>query len=351
MAYKNAAPQEHAYRRIDKEIKNNSIKNVLLFYGKEAFLIHWAVDTLIKKYVNDASKEMDLCKIDGTVTDFEEIRNHCETVSFLSEKRVVILRDFKLIEGGKTKGFDEHSEKLLVEYIKQIPDSCLLVMIADGADKRKKLYKAITEYGSVYEFGELDEKSLKGYIEKRFRESGKTIRSSALAQLISSSGYYDRNTDYTLYNLENDIKKAIAYERDAEVQGNTIDCVVSGNIDTDVFAMIDAVGRERKEEAYQMLHNLLSTGESEYKLIGLLCSHFELLLSVKELKEEGKNSVQMKDILGVHEFRIKKAFPMVERYSLNALRQILQKTYEIDKKIKTGLMEGSLALELYLAEI
>jgi len=351
MAYKSSAAEEHAFKKIDKEIRNNSVKNLLLLFGREEFLIHWAVETLIKKYVNDACKDLDFSKIDGTSATLDLIRNSCETLPFMSEKRVVLITDFKLIEGGKAKGFDEEDEKQLADYFKSLPDYCMLIITAESADKRKKLYKVISECGSAYEFGELDEKSLKSYIEKRFKEARKTAKPSIVAQLIEASGYYDKDTDYTLYNLENDIKKAIAYNEGAEIGTDALENTIAGNLDTNVFAMIDSLGSNRKEEAYQMLHNLLVSGEKEYKLLALLCSHFEIILSVKEMKEEGKSFAQMKDILGVHEFRIKKAAAFADRYTTVSLRKILQKAYEIDKNIKTGLLEASLALELFIAEI
>ena len=351
MAYKSSVTEEHAYKRIDKEIKNNSVKNLLLLFGREEYLIHWAVDTLIRKYVNEACKDLDFSKLDGTMTSLDQIKSNCETLPFLSEKRIVLISDFKLIEGGKMKGFDEEEEKQLTDYLKNLPDYCMLIITSEGADKRKKLFKAISERGSAYEFGELDEKSLKSYIEKRFKESGKTVRPAVVAQLITASGYYDKDTDYTLYNLENDISKAIAYNEGSEIGSDAVENTISGNLDTNVFAMIDSLGSNRKEEAYQMLHNLLVSGEKEYKLLALLCSHFEIILSVKEMKEEGKSFTEMKDILGIHEFRIKKAAMFAEKYTVSRLRKILQKTYEIDKSIKTGLLESSLALELFIAEI
>jgi len=341
MAYKSTAAEEHAFKRIDKEIKNNSVKNLLLLYGREDFLINWAVDALLHKYLNEVCRDMDFSKLDGTAITFEQIRNDCETLPFLSERRVVLITDFKLIEGGKTKGFDEEEEKKLADYLKKIPDNCLLIITAGGADKRKKIFKSISESGGVYEFGELDEKSLKSYIEKRFKEAGKTARPAVVAELIAASGYFDKDTDYTLYNLENDIKKAVAYNDGAEIGMDAVENTISGNMDTNVFAMIDSLSRDRKDEAYQMLHNLLVSGEQVYKLLALLCSHFEIILCVKE----------MKDILGIHEFRIKKSAGFAEKYTLSHLRKILQKTYEIDKNIKTGLLESALALELFIAEI
>ena len=351
MANKGTAAGEHAYKRIDKDVRSNSVKNPLLLFGREEFLIHWAVDMLVKKYVNDACRDMDFSRIDGTSVTFEQIRNDCETLPFLSERRVVLVSDFRAMEEGKTKGFGEEDEGLLVGYLKHVPENCLLIITSVGADKRKKIFKAVSETGGVYEFGELDEKSLKSYIEKRFRDAGKTVRPSVVAGLIEASGYYDKDTDYTLYNLENDIKKAIAYNEGAEIGMEAVEKTVSGNMDTDVFAMIDSLGRGRKDEAFRILHNLLTSGEQAYRLLALLCSHFEIILSVKEMREEGKSFPEMKEILGIHEFRIKKAASFAEKHSIPQLRKILQGTYEIDKSIKTGLLEPSLALELFIADI
>ena len=174
MANKSAAAGEHAYKKIDKDVRNNNIKNLLLLFGREEFLIHWAVDMLVKRYVNEACRDMDFSRIDGASATFEKIRNDCETLPFLSERRVVLVSDFKLMEEGKMKGFDEAEERRLIDYLKHIPEYCLLIITSGSVDKRKRIFKAIAEAGGVYEFGELDEKSLKAYIEKRFREAGKT---------------------------------------------------------------------------------------------------------------------------------------------------------------------------------
>ena len=294
---------------------------------------------------------MDFSRLDGTSVTLDQIKGSCETLPFLSEKRVVLLSDFKPIDGGKSKNIDESDEKQLGEYFKTFPEYCMLIITSERADKRKKLYKSIAECGGVYEFGELDEKSLKSYIEKRFKEAGKTARPSVVAQLIEASGYFDKDTDYTLYNLENDIKKTVAYSDGSEIGMDAVENTVSGNLDTDVFAMIDSVSRDRKEDAFQLLHNLLTSGEKEYRLLALLCSHFEIILSVKEMREEGRSFAEMKELLGIHEFRIKKASFFAEKYTLSHLRKVLQKTYEIDKNIKTGLLEAPLALELFISEI
>lgn len=351
MANINHAKEKHAYKRIDKEIKNHSVNNLIFFYGEEDFLIRWAIDLIVKEYVNEACREMNFSRLDGATVTLEQIMNNCETLPFISEKRVVLINDFKLIEGIKSKYIDDEEEKLLASYLKGLPEHCILIITADSADKRKKLYKAVLEQGSVYEFGKLDESSLRSYITKRFRESGKKAEPAVIAQIIEASGYYDKDSDYSLFNLENDIKKAIAYSDDINIEEESVYNAISGNLDTDVFAMIDSLSQNRKDEAYHILHNLLSSGENEFKLIKLLASQFEIVLAIKEMNEEGKSFLQMKEILGIHEYRIKKAALFAHKYSISSLKKILMKIYNIDKNIKTGLLEPSLALEIFISEI
>ncbi|MBR0599516.1 DNA polymerase III subunit delta [Sinanaerobacter chloroacetimidivorans] len=351
MAYKNNAGGEHAFKRLDKELKNDGLKNLLLFYGKEEYLIQWAIDAIVNRYVNPACRELDFFKLDGPTVTVDQIIQNCETLAMMSRQRVVLIRDFKLLEGTKTKSIGEDDEKRLADYLKNLPDSCMLILTSENTDKRKKLLKVIAETGSVYEFNELDERSLKSFIEKKFKEAGKTAKAPVIAEFIASSGYYDKETDYTLYNLDNDIKKAVAHTEGNEILLKDIKDTVSGNLDTNVFSMMDSLSKGRKEEAYQLLHNLLLSGEKEYMLLSLICSNFELILSVKEMREEGCSLQDMKDYLGIHEFRIRKAMEFSERFSLKHLTRVLQKAYEVDKNIKTGFLDSSLALEMFIAEI
>lgn len=351
MASKNNAVKEHAYRQIDREIKNDQLKNLLLFYGKEQYLVDWAMDAIVEKYLNKALLSLEFTRINGEDATLDEIIKSCETLPMASPQRVVLVSDFKLLEGAKSKHFGEEEEKKLLLYLKSLPDTAMLIFTCENPDKRRKLYKGMSDLGSSYDFSPLDEKSLGGFIAKRFKEWGKEVDARTIAQFIRASGYYDKETDYTLYNLNNDIKKIVAYNEDSVIGLDAICDTVSGNIDTNIFDLIDATSSNKKDQAFQLLHNLLSSGEKEYKILALICAQFEIVLSVKEMKEEGYSFENMREMLGVHEFRIKKAAIFAERYSLPKLYMVLQKAYEIDKNIKTGILESSLALEMFIAEI
>lgn len=327
------------------------MKNLLFFYGKETYLIEWAIKLIVSHYVNPVSRILDQTILSGEDVGFSQIMSCCETLPVLSQYKVVIIPDFKPLSGGKRKGFGEQDEKDLAEYLKTVPDSCLLIFTGEAPDKRKKLYKAVDSCGEAYDFCQLDERLLKGFIEKRIHSAGKTALPSVISMFITESGYYDKDTEYTLYHLINDIQKAVAHSQGGEIQKEDVSRTISGNIDTNVFAMIDALSQGRRDEAFRLLHNLMLFGEKEYRLLALISSQFESVLAAREMKEEGKSFEQIRSQLNLHEFRVKKAVQFAERYSCSHLKMILRKTYQVDEQIKTGLLPASLALELLLAQI
>ena len=343
--------KQHAYKTFEKDIKDGSIKNVLLFYGKEQYLVKWALNVALKKYINDDYKAFDFFEIEPEKAALNLIIENCETLSMFSEKRVVYMPDFALISGGKLKNIPESDEKLLAEYIKNIPETCLLVITAESADKRKKLFKEIAQNGNVYEFEPLDERALVSFVEKRFAQLGKKARPSVISEFIQRSGYFHKESDYTLYNLENEVKKIAAHCDGEEITTADVIEVISGDAETNIFAMIDAVGRGRKDEAFRLLYNLLASDGSVFQILALLSSQFEMMLEVKEMKAEGIMRERMQSILNVHEYRIKKAAAAAELYSIRRLRNILKKIYQVEINIKTGLMDQFLALEVMISEV
>ena len=51
---KGAAKGQHAYKKIGEEIKEGALAGPLFFYGRERFLIDWAIGSIVEKFVNSA---------------------------------------------------------------------------------------------------------------------------------------------------------------------------------------------------------------------------------------------------------------------------------------------------------
>lgn len=343
--------QEHAFKRIASDVKGGDIPSLVLLHGKEQYLVEWALDLIASKFVNDAMRAFDYVSLRDETATLDAVTEACETLSMLSPRRVVVVTGFSPLEGKRQKGFSEADETQLAEYIRNIPDSTILILTCETPDKRKKLYKACEAAGRVYDFTTLSEKDLTAFIVKRFKTAGKICKQSVINEIIQNSGYYHKETDYNLYNLENDLKKIIAHSEGEEITGSDVLGVISGNLESYIFALMDSISTGKKGEAFKLLYSILGKGENVYKILSMVISQYELTLDVKELREQGYLPADIVKTLGIHEFRVKKALSIGEKYTTASLRKTLTRAYETDRNIKTGLIGQNLALEMLIATI
>lgn len=334
---------EHAFKTIGKDVKEGRVGPVVLLHGKEQYLVDWAIDMLVGRFVNPITREMDYSIFDASVNTSDEVIAACETIAMLSEKRVVLVK----IGTDKIK----LDEEALVSYLKDVPSETMLILAYGAEDKAKKLFKEASKVGSDYDFGTLDERTLKGFIGKRLKAEGKDMSPQALRELTIMSGYFNKDSDYTIYNLINDISKLSAYAEGDVISKEEVEELTGQMAEKNIFAIVDAVSRGRKDDAFRIFNDLLNGGTSIFSIIGLLVSQFELMLSGKQLKAQGMNNIQIGKTLKVHEFRVKKAMQVADRYSEDRLKKILISAYEIDSSIKSGNLSDRLALEMFMASM
>ena len=356
MAAERYAKKEHAFITIGKDIKAGKIPSLVLLCGREEYLIRWYADVLIKKYVADACKALDLVVLEGESASAEKIIESLETVSLMSERKVVLLQDFAPAMGADLKCLPAEDLKMLTDYFSEIPEESLLIITAPEQGEKKKgknkVRSAAEKTGKVYDFQPLNDSQLRSFIGKRFKAAGKQYTPSVLNLIMSESGYGNKSIEYSLYNLENDLKKIIAHSGiSPEITSADVSDIIAANPENNVFAMLDAIGRNRKDEAFRLLHNLLNTGGNVFQLLALITGQLELILSIKEMRDEGVPAGTIPKKLGVHEFRVRKAAAVTGLYSMSDLRNALSAAYEVDENIKSGLMEGPLALEFFIAKL
>lgn len=377
MAYKKN--EEHAFVKIGKDMKAGKIPGLVLLYGDEEYLVNFYAEALIGRYVNKACEALDLVTLDRDSVTVNSIIENLETMPLMSERKVVYLPDFIDAKGRFPKALSDSQNAMdqLIEYMNGVagsaPDGMLLLVTmakqeddrVTAAVKKTKFYKAFqalaakgaaNEGAAIYDFGPLDPGQLRGFIEKRFHASGKAFKPGIVSLIAREVGYDNKSIDYGLFNLENDLRKIIAHAGDApEITPADVSAVITLNPENNVFAMIDAIGRNRKDEAFRLLQNLLTDGSSEFQLLSMITKQLELMLTTCEMKDMGMNLAAMQQALKksdrIHEFRTQKAMEAGNRFGSDKLRKILMAAYEVETNIKTGLMPGQLSLEFFIAGI
>ena len=330
------------FNQLIQDISAGDIPNVLLLFGEEAFLTDWAEGQLVKRYVTEAAKALDLTKFEPGSLKTDDLIGACETMPMFSERKVVVV--------SSASDIDKDAEA----YIRTVPDSCLLII--KGVDEKsgkdaKKLSKSLKDACGIYEFGPISERELKQFIAKRFRTAGKSISPGAAALLISNCGYMNKEIDYALYNLENDIRKMIAYSGSDVITEEDVMAGLSDNIEHNVFKMLDAISENKKDIAFTMLHEMILSGSNEHRILATITGQLELMLQARQMSEKGMGKKQIASKLKVHEFRVEKAMKFARRYDERDLVRMLGSAFDTDEKIKSGLLDAGLALEMLIAGI
>lgn len=342
---------KHSFKVFSDDIKNDEICGVLLMYGVEQYLVKWAVETLTKKYVNPQTKALDFVLLDEEGVSCEAVIEACETFSMFSQKRVVWVKDFKPLTADNPRGYTKEQVQKLADYLSSGNERTIVIFSAEEIKAAAILPSALKKYGRVYDFDRIDKGELRSFAMKRLRASGKEISPATLAHLIEATGYFNKESDYLLYHFANDLQKIIAHSEDALITDADVEAAVCGDSDTFVFDMLDAITANRKDTAFQILYNILHSGRDAFSVIGAIVSQFELLLSVKQLRDDSVAPAAMHKKLGASEYRIKKMIPYAGKYSQEKLKETLSAIYEVDRRIKTGLLDAQTALELFIAGI
>ena len=350
--------KNYAFKRMMEDLKKGDFPSVLLFFGEERLQVDWAVRQIIEKYVNPETYLLDVTIFQG-LPPLDELVSVCETLTMFSEKRIVIIENSGLFKMKRKDGEEEESEdvpdsgerKALGEYLPHIPSSTILLFREQDVDKRLQFTKMIQKVGDTYQFERLDAADLKVFIRNRFVKAGKALREDVAETIVELSGYLHPQSTYTLYHLENDLAKILSHAEGAEVTDLDVHQTMAGDLNTYVFSFVDALASDKKGEAYELLSNMLRSGESFYKILGLLISQYELLLDIRQLQDENRSLVEMEKELKVHPFRLRKGASVAGRYTSSQLYQFVKRLYEIDRQNKSGLLNPQLALELFIGEL
>lgn len=345
------AKQEHAYKRFGADLKNNDFEPVIFLYGVEQYLVEWAATSLVKKYVNSAALSFDFVKFDDENTSVDEIITACETFPMFSEKRVVWVKNHALLKSANPKGFSASDKSTLLDYVSGPSAETILIISTDSEEEKLDLFKELKKECRTYDFDRLDRVQLAAFAEKRFKTAGVAIKRDILRYLIDETGYFNRESEYRIFNLENDIKKIIAHSNGQEITEEDISAALNGDMDTFVFNFLDAAAGKKKDMAFTLMHNMMNTGTDVFAITAMLVSQFEILLEVKEFKEDSMTLAEIVKIMKIHEFRVKKAMQTADRFTKTKLKEILVQLYEIDRNIKTGVLDQNIALELLVGRI
>lgn len=336
-----------AFLKVQDFIKNISPKissPVYLFAGEESYLIDQCLSRLSSVLaVDDLNKEI----FYASDSSAEDILNAVQTLPFLSEKRVIIVKGV-----NKMKAADAER---LTDYISNtVETSCLILLYPDnykkeGIAKRKALISTCASSKSciAVDCRKQYESEVKDFIKSEFAARGKSVSFDVISRIVEENG-----TD--LLNISNEIEKLCLFAgKDKKaVTEDDIEQISGYTKEANVYALASEIEAKNIKKAMFILEKLLTEGEDAIVILSTVSSTVRKLLNAKSMTEEqGMSNTETAAALRIHNYFARAFFSNLGKHSIKNLKASLKVILKADTSIKTGTSDSVSALEKIILSV
>ncbi len=174
---------------LENRIKENKFENYYIFCGFNENMIKKNIKDIIDKNVNEDFGDLNYFKYDGNTVQYDEIFNACETLPFMSEKKVVVIYRADFLT-DKTKNVNKNGNEIikkLQDYAARVPPHCILIMYYVYDNDREKLsskVRKLDKKACVVEFTKLKGAMLQKRLRKCLIKEAKILISCSLAIFV-----------------------------------------------------------------------------------------------------------------------------------------------------------------------
>lgn len=315
------------------------------------------------------------------LTVLGKLREAINTLPFFGGGKAVWLRDCNFLGEERTASSAAVTETLasLAEELKTFSFQNVRLLISAGkVDKRKAFFKTVEKLGNVEIFSawSVDDKDWTDRAESAaisaFKQRGKAVDDSALAELVSRVGPNPRQ-------LESEVEKACLFAGEkSEISLTDVQTICSRNKSARAFALGDALGdrdlpRLLKRLDEELWETKFDKDKSEIGLLYGLISKVRALLFLKEMLREGwikeardYNSfkAQLERVpadklpadrkfnpLALNPYVLYKALPQAKKYSSEELVRAMETLLRCNQRLVSSQLDEALVLQQALVQI
>lgn len=313
---------------------------VWLVDGDDATLVSEAVRALVDDLVGDADRTMAVEDHRGDEVDLAVVADACRTPPFLSDRRVVVVRDI-----GRW-GTDELVP--LLEYLDDPLDTTALVLAAGGGRTAAKLVAAVKAKGHVTGTA-VSGKDAKAWVRDRLRAAPVRVDGPAAAMLEAHLG-----EDVSRLGSLIEVLVA-AHGEGARIGVDELLPYLGDAGSTAPWDFTDAIDSGRTEVALDLLHRMLGAGERHpLVVLAILTRHVQSMLRVDadDIASEAQAAAAMGIAKGRSTFPAKKALASARRLGPAGIAEAVGLVADAEIALKGGTeWPAELTLEVLVARL
>lgn len=313
-----------------KSFKSNNIENSYIFIGIDEGLIKENIEKIINKTIDSSFRELNLVTLDGAHLEFENFMNACETLPFMSEKKIVLVyrADFLKDKGDKesTKRFDS-----IHKYMESLPEHCVIIMyylFEEEREKPSERVKKLDKKSCIVKMDKLKGENLYKKVADIFEERGKSIGKIELK-------FFCDNIDNNMGIISNEVDKLISYTEGREIKKEDIIAMIPRKSDNDIFNLVDFLSQKRPEKSIDILNELVFRGENLMGIMVMIERQFKLLLNIKLGMDKGKGKDILSKELRLNPYICEKMMLQSKKFTLKQLKKCIELCIRTEGEMKT----------------
>jgi DNA polymerase-3 subunit delta len=333
------------YDVYEQEILKGNIKNGYVFCGLDEEFIKDGIDLIVKKEVPEEFKELNLIRIDGMNTNYDEIMNACETMPFMGDKKVVIIyRANFLQDKSDSSGTKIYNE--IKNYVSDLPPYTILIMYyllndkRDRPNKNKKL-ATLGKFLHVVHFDKLKKDKYIKKVEGVFKEKGKQIGRVELA-------YFCEKVQNNFDIIKREADKLISYCNDREIKKADIDLLMASSSEDDVFDLVELIAIKKIDKAIDIMKEILYKSDQHMLIISSIQKHFLRLYEIKLKLAKGKRVDDFVAEYRLPQFVCEKLISQTSRFSERQLAELVKLCVNTETKLKSTGIDKTMEMEFLL---
>jgi len=301
----------------------------------------------LQESMNDPS-QLNTAFLDGSDVTAQGVINMVTAIPFLSEKRLVIVENYLTRLSGKGKG-NKAELDVLVEALPNLPEFARLVFHEekDLSDKNAVVKLARNSpTGFEKKFGV--PQNLSKWIMSHAKSTHGMKISARAADALKSVIQDD------LRIADSEIAKLAAYVNyEREITEDDVEAMTPYVAEANIFEMVDAIGQGNGQKAMGLAQQLLTNKKNDpLYLFTMITRQFRLLLLTREYMNLNGHTRGLESVLKVPPFVAQKKLPaQVRHFDLPTLKNFYHKLVDLDYEIKTGQIDSTIALQLFITGV
>lgn len=325
---------------------------IILLHGPDTFRLLLKRNEIVKRHQKLHRQSLSLEKYDLAQDASAKLLNIERTLKekgLFGGKRLVLLSSLNSLSK-----VDQERLKVLLEENKAHLREDVFMLICEQQSLKKipgRLARFLFQKAKTQSFDLLSHPEVKRWVQGRLLGYGGKIKltQEALEILV-------RITGSDLWRLNGELEKLISYAKSRGISligKKEVTSLVVDDQQEQIFRLLEALARGDKKSALHHLALQFRQGEAEQRTLTMIQYQLRVMLCLRDLLDQGYSHYKLPQALPeLHPFVVKKNTPLSRNFSLDTLKKIHSRLYELELSFKSSsVLSSRFNLEIFLADL